>query len=145
MAAATKRPDLRTSIARRHSLNRFVGPAHRIPDPRIDPRTPISSQPPKSTAIAPATNAHQSMGLSPQPVRPRASTRATPRAAHKIGQTSKTSIQSRGVEDHPSFVWLLTYQANMPANVAAAQTSSPTADAFGETRVDLSECILANT
>jgi hypothetical protein len=143
MAAATKRPNLQTGAARRHSLNRF-GPTHRIPDPRIDSRTPISNRPPKSIATPPATNAHQSIGASRLPIRSRASTRATPKTAHKMGQTSNTNIQSRGVEDHPSFVWLCTYQARRPANVAAAQTSSATENDLGETWVGLRACIFAN-
>jgi hypothetical protein len=127
-----------------HWLNPLVGRIHMIPEPRIEPNTPMSNQPPKTTATAPASNADQSTGVSRLPVLSRASTRATPMMAHKIGQTSNTSIHSNGVEDHPSLVSLFRYHASMPANVAAEQTSKPTETAVGLVSVGLSVCISAN-
>src|ERR1035437_4027085 len=100
----------------------FVGPIHMIPEPRIELITPMSNQPPKRTATAPASSAHQSVGVSRPPALSRARTRATPRMAHMTGQTSNTNIHSNGVEDHPSLVWLFRYHASMPAHVAAEET-----------------------
>ena len=45
-----------------HWLNPLVGQIHMIPEPRIELITPISNQPPKRTATAPAMSANQSSG-----------------------------------------------------------------------------------
>jgi hypothetical protein len=101
--------------------------------PASECRVPRSSS--KSTATAPVSNAQQSVTVGALLIRSRASATTTPRTTHKAGQTSNTSIQTKGVEDPPSFVSLFKYHASEPAKVAAAQTGSP--DGKGLRRVGL--------
>ncbi len=99
-------------------LQRFVRPIHRTPLARIEPNTIISIQPPKPTAMPPATNAHQSIHVSRLPKRWREYTNASPMTEHKIGLARSMIIQTAGVSDHPSLELLCIYQAQAPPKQA---------------------------